>query len=67
MQAGSLVFTLRCEDPDNQSAEPQQFHTIVPPLVLGKGGMRPSMSSQSLARRMGLTKAPKVSDPLEEL
>ena len=33
-EEGALVFTLRVEDPEDQKAPPEQFHTIVPPLVL---------------------------------
>lgn len=60
------MFTLRVEDPDAQDAEPQQFHTLVPTLCKG-GPMHPSMHTNSWAKRLGLTKAPKVFDPLKEL
>ena len=66
-EQGSLIFTLRVEDPDNMKGVPDQFHTIVPPLEVQLKGMRPSMRSKSWGKRLGCASAPDVLDPLAEL
>ena len=66
-EEGALVFTLRVEDPEDQRAVPDQFHTIVPPLVLHPKGMRPTAHSKGWAKRLGCASAPDVMDPLAEL
>ena len=65
-EEGALIFTLRVEDPEDQRAVPDQFHTIVPPLVLHPKGMRPTAHSKGWAKRLGCASAPDVMDPLAE-